>query len=47
MVDLFKNLAASIRGEEEMAIKWEESTEVIELIQIAKQSSKEGKTFNV
>ncbi|KAJ7283781.1 hypothetical protein C8J57DRAFT_1171656 [Mycena rebaudengoi] len=45
--ELFKNLAAAIREGAELAIKWEEATAVIEMVELAFQSSKEGKTIVV
>ncbi|KAI0080650.1 oxidoreductase [Panus rudis PR-1116 ss-1] len=44
---LFKNLAAAIREGAEPAVKWRESAEVIELIELAHRSAKEGKTLDV
>jgi predicted dehydrogenase len=46
-VNLFRNLAHSIAGKEEQAVKWEESTLAVEIIQLAHQSSKEGRTITV
>lgn len=43
--DLFRNLAGVIRKGEEQAVKWEDSAAVIEIIELAKQSSKEGRTI--
>ncbi|KAF7355197.1 NAD binding rossmann fold [Mycena sanguinolenta] len=45
--NLFRNLAAAIRDGAELAIKWEEATAVIELVELAHKSSKEGKTLAV
>jgi predicted dehydrogenase len=45
--DLFRNLAAAIREGAELAIKWEEATAVIEMVELAHKSSKEGKTLVV
>ncbi|KAI0320646.1 NAD-P-binding protein [Amylostereum chailletii] len=45
--NLFRNLAAVIRDGAEQAIKWEESTTVVEIIQLAHQSSKEGRTIDL
>ncbi|KAJ7781382.1 hypothetical protein B0H16DRAFT_1498218 [Mycena metata] len=45
--DLFRNLAAAIREGAEQAIKWEEATAVIEMVELAHKSSKEGVTIVV
>ncbi|EGO01865.1 hypothetical protein SERLA73DRAFT_177414 [Serpula lacrymans var. lacrymans S7.3] len=44
---LFKNLAGAIRNGEELAVKWEEATQVIEMIELAYKSSVEGITVVV
>ncbi|KAJ7179858.1 hypothetical protein C8R43DRAFT_870765 [Mycena crocata] len=44
---LFRNLALAIREGAELAIKWEESMAVIEMVELAKRSSKEGATLIV
>ncbi|TCD66954.1 hypothetical protein EIP91_000732 [Steccherinum ochraceum] len=44
---LFKDVAAAVRQGKEQAVKWKESAEVIELIELAKQSAKEGRTLDV
>lgn len=44
---LYENLAASIREGAELAVKWEEATAVIRLVELAHQSAKEGKTLPV
>ncbi|EPQ59911.1 hypothetical protein GLOTRDRAFT_27456, partial [Gloeophyllum trabeum ATCC 11539] len=46
-VELWKNLAEVIRNGKEQAVKWEESAAVIEIIELAYLSSKEGKTIVV
>ncbi|GLB33659.1 putative oxidoreductase family, C-terminal alpha/beta domain [Lyophyllum shimeji] len=46
-IDLFKNLGAAIRGKAEPAVKWEEATAVIEMIELAHKSSREGVTLSV
>ncbi|KAF9469020.1 hypothetical protein BDZ94DRAFT_1357660 [Collybia nuda] len=46
-IELFKNLAAGIRHKAELAVKWEEATSVIEMIELAHQSSREGVTVSV
>ncbi|KAJ7638673.1 hypothetical protein FB45DRAFT_903512 [Roridomyces roridus] len=43
--ELFKNLAAAIRDGADPAIKWQEATELIEMIEYAFKSAKEGKTL--
>lgn len=45
--DLFRNLATAIRDGAEQAVKWSEATSVIEMIELAKKSSKEGVTVKV
>ena len=46
-IKLYENLAASIRDGKELAVKWEEATSVIQLVELARQSAKEGKTLPV
>ncbi|KDQ64707.1 hypothetical protein JAAARDRAFT_28352 [Jaapia argillacea MUCL 33604] len=46
-VELFKNLAEAIRNGAELAVKWEEATAVIEMIELAYKSSKEMRTVEV
>lgn len=47
-INLFKDLAYAIRNPgAELAIKWEEATAVIEMIQLAHLSAKEGRTVDV
>ncbi|KAK7049659.1 hypothetical protein VNI00_005690 [Paramarasmius palmivorus] len=46
-VELFKNLAAAIREGADQAVKWSEATAVIEMIELAHQSAKEGRTIEV
>ncbi|KAF7301390.1 NAD binding rossmann fold [Mycena indigotica] len=46
-VNLFKNLASAIRDGAELEIKWEEAATVMELIELAYRSAKEGKTVLV
>ncbi|KAG6832940.1 hypothetical protein H0H92_004824 [Tricholoma furcatifolium] len=46
-IELFKNLGAAIRNGAELAVKWEEATSVIEMIELAHQSSREGVTIRV
>ena len=45
--DLFRNLAESIWGTAEQAVKWEESALAVQVIQLAHQSSREGRTLAV
>ncbi|THH33575.1 hypothetical protein EUX98_g519 [Antrodiella citrinella] len=44
---LFKDVAATIREGKTQAVKWKESAEVIELIELSKQSAREGRTIEV
>ncbi|CDO74620.1 hypothetical protein BN946_scf184325.g7 [Trametes cinnabarina] len=46
-IKLFENLAAVIREGAEQAVKWEQSAEVIELIELAYQSAREERTLVV
>ncbi|KAH6915298.1 oxidoreductase [Coprinopsis sp. MPI-PUGE-AT-0042] len=46
-IELFQNLGASIRTGAEPAVKWEEATQVIELIELAHESSRRGQTLSV
>lgn len=46
-IKLYENLAASVREGAELAVKWEEATSVIQLVELAHQSAKEGKTLPV
>ncbi|OSC98664.1 oxidoreductase [Trametes coccinea BRFM310] len=46
-IKLFENLAAVIRDGAEQAVKWEQSAEVIELIELAYQSAREERTLVV
>ena len=46
-IKLFENVAAVIRDGAEQAVKWEESAEVIELIELAYQSAREERTVVV
>jgi len=46
-VSLYRNLAAAIRDGEPPDVKWEEASMVIQLIELAKQSSMEGRTLEV
>ncbi|TFK43385.1 hypothetical protein BDQ12DRAFT_674892 [Crucibulum laeve] len=45
--DLFRNLGAAIREGAEPEVKWSEATAVIEMIELAYKSSKEGVTLDV
>ena len=44
---LFKDVASAIRNGTPQAVKWEESAEVIEIIELAYKSSKEGATLDI
>jgi predicted dehydrogenase len=44
---LFKNLGAVIRGRADMAVTWDEAAAVIEMIELAYRSSREGVTVSV
>ena len=46
-MELFRNLAGAIRNGEELAVKWAEATSVIELVELAHKSAREGKTLPV
>ncbi|PFH52541.1 hypothetical protein AMATHDRAFT_139812 [Amanita thiersii Skay4041] len=46
-IELFKNLGAAIKGKAEPAVKWEEATWVIEMIELAHRSCEEGMTLRV
>ncbi|KAI0751506.1 oxidoreductase [Daedaleopsis nitida] len=46
-VELYENVAAVIREGTEQAVKWEESAEVIELIELAYKSAREERTLAV
>ncbi|KAM6495699.1 hypothetical protein JOM56_008405 [Amanita muscaria] len=46
-IELYKNLGASIRGEATTSVKWEEATEVIEMIELVHKSSVEKVTVAV
>lgn len=45
--NLFRNLAESIWGTAEQAVKWEDSALAVQVIQLAHQSSREGRTIAV
>ncbi|KAF8165194.1 hypothetical protein B0H34DRAFT_648131 [Crassisporium funariophilum] len=45
--ELFRNLGAAIREGSELAVKWEEATSVIEMVELAHRSAKEGATVRV
>jgi len=46
-IDLFRDLSSAIRSGSELAVKWEEATAVIEIIQLAHLSAREGQTVDV
>ncbi|KAF8914061.1 hypothetical protein CPB84DRAFT_1758277 [Gymnopilus junonius] len=43
-IELFKNLGLAIREGAELVVKWEEASTVIEMIELAHESAKEGRT---
>ncbi|KAJ7068142.1 hypothetical protein C8F01DRAFT_1117000 [Mycena amicta] len=45
--NLFRNLASAIREGAELEVKWEEAASVIELVELAHRSAKEGHTLVV
>jgi predicted dehydrogenase len=45
--ELYKNLAAGIRENAELKVKWNEAAMVMLIVDLAIQSSKEGRTINV
>jgi predicted dehydrogenase len=45
-VKLFENLAAAIKKEAEPLVKWEDATAVIEIIELAHESSRKGATVD-
>lgn len=45
--ELFRDVARAIREGTTPAVKWEESAQVIEMIELALMSSKEGRTLDV
>jgi predicted dehydrogenase len=46
-ISLYRNLAAAIRDNAPLEVEWEEAASVIQIIELAKQSSSEGKTVGV
>ncbi|KAF9008917.1 hypothetical protein BDQ17DRAFT_1301119 [Cyathus striatus] len=46
-IELFKNLAGAIREGKELEVKWNEAAAVIEMIELAKKSSREGITVEI
>lgn len=46
-VNLFRNLAGAIRNGDELAVKWAQAAEVIEMIELSHQSSKERTVVEV
>ena len=44
---LFEDLAKTIREGKEPVVKWAESAEVIEIIELAYQSAREGRTVTI
>ncbi|KAG6855007.1 hypothetical protein C0991_005936 [Blastosporella zonata] len=45
-IELFKNLGAAIRDGAEQIVKWEQATAVIEIVELAHQSAREGVTVS-
>lgn len=45
--ELYKNLAGAIRNNAEMAVKWSQASMVMLIVDLAVQSSKEGRTIDV
>lgn len=45
--ELYKNLAGAIRNNSEMAVKWSQAAMVMLIVDLAVQSSKEGRTIDV
>jgi len=46
-VKLYENLGACIREGAELGVKWAEATDVVQLVELAHQSAREGKTLPV
>jgi predicted dehydrogenase len=46
-VGLFSNLGKAIREGAPLAVKWNEATAVVEMIELIYRSSKEGRTVDV
>lgn len=46
-LELFQNLGASIRAGSELAVKWEEAVAVLEIIELAIESSKVKATMRL
>ncbi|KAF8639661.1 hypothetical protein AX17_000925 [Amanita inopinata Kibby_2008] len=46
-IELFKNLGAAIQEGAELAVKWDEATWVVEMIELAHRSSRSGVTVQV
>lgn len=46
-ISLYRNLAAAVRDNASLDVKWEEAASVIQIIELAKQSSVEGRTVDV
>jgi hypothetical protein len=42
---IYPNIAGVIEGREEPLVKWEESAAVVQILQLAFQSSEEGRTL--
>jgi predicted dehydrogenase len=46
-IELFRNLGDAIRKGADLSVKWDEATAVIEMIELAHESSRKGITVQV
>jgi hypothetical protein len=46
-IELFRNLGDTIRKGADLSVKWDEATTVIEMIELAHESAREGITVRV
>lgn len=46
-IELFRNLGDAIRKGADLSVKWDEATAVIEMIELAHKSAREGITVQV
>jgi predicted dehydrogenase len=46
-IELFRNLGDAIREGADLSVKWDEATAVIEMIELAHKSAREGITVQV
>ena len=46
-IELFRNLSDAIRKGADLEVKWDEATAVIEMIELAHESSRKGITIQV